>query len=157
VSVVSSRTIDPESACLECSVYLIGASGRRHSVLAWVRTDQPLTWNNGAGGILYATWWECFNYISTGSQVRVLISDLVVCRSKYLMKVFDLLNRVSQLWWNSHLNSHDGWWKLIMIEGTLLWLTFFSPCHQIGREVLRGLELQKMLFRISTPCESVDP
>ena len=31
------------------------------------------------------------------SQVQVLISDLVVCRSKYLMKVFDLLNRVSQL------------------------------------------------------------
>jgi len=29
----------------------------------------------------------------------------------------------------SHLNSHDERWKLMMVEGALLWLTFFNSCH----------------------------
>jgi len=143
--------------CLECSVYLTGASDRWHKLLEWVRTDQSLRCNNEAGGILYTTWWECFNY-NWCSQVRVLIFYLVVCGSKYLMKVFDLLNRVSQPWWNWKGTSYSR--ISILTKGILLWLTFFSPCHssnQIRREVRPSLKLHKMLFRISTLCEISGP
>ena len=67
-----------------------------------------------------------------------------------------------QLWWNlialereepfSHLDSHDGWWKLMMIVGAPLWLTFFSPFHSSNQvEVVE----EKFHGRVSTPCHSV--